>query len=701
MAIFNEINKHSKVVGIFIGVGLLFFILGNEFFGQNSIFSRSKTDVGAIAGNSISYNEYQERLAQSEMDYQIRTGKAVTENERSSVHEFAWSQLVNKYVVEKEYEKLGLAVTDAEVIDMVQGVNIHPTVKQLFTNPQTQQFDNEFLKNFLKNFDKQEPRNQQLWTNIEKSLPTERIRNKYFNLLKKTNYVTNLEAKREYESQNTKRDIAFVYINNSSIADSLVQVSDDEIKAYIKNNPKLYEVEEGRSIDYVTFNIVASSKDSAAIQQELAAITNEFKTTDNDSIFVSNNSDSPVQPSYKSVSELPEEIKAFNLVKDTVYGPFLQNGKYSLYKIIGTKNDSLFAMKASHILFKEDPSKGAEAKADAAKRANEVLAKLKSGASFEQMASMYGTDGTASRGGDLGWFTEGQMVKPFNDAVLNAASTGLIPKLVETTFGYHIIKVTAPKTNKKFLIASIEREIAASEETKDAIFKKADEFSAQNKDTASFNAALAKDKNLLKYSAANFKKTDNYVSSLPSPKELIRWAYDDASIGQVSKVFVAENMYYVAALTGKREKGLSSVEEVRFEVNNKIKVEKKGQMILEKLKTLSGSLEKIAKDYGTGANYSTASGMNLSAGSIAGLGYEPIAVGTAMGTAKGKRSAPFVGDNGVGIIEVSSEMPAPEVAEHNSFKATLKQSRTGREDYVVEEYLRKQAKIEDNRYKFF
>lgn len=701
MAIFNEINKHSKIVGIIIGAGLLLFMLGNEFFGQNSIFSRGKNDVGSIAGNSVPIEAYQQRLAQAEMDYQVRTGKAITETERGSVQEMAWAQLISKYVVEPEYDKLGLAVSKGEILDMVQGKNVHPTVKQLFTNPQTQQFDKEFLQNFLKNFEKQEPRNQQLWTNIEASLPTERLRNKYLNLLKMTNYITKEEAKREYTSQTSKIDIKFVYVPYTSVVDSTVVVSDDEIKQYINNHKNQYEVEEGRSIEYVTFNINSSAKDSADIKSELATAIAEFKNTDNDSLFIANNSDNPTPLSYKSIGELPEELKSSALVVDSVYGPFSQFGKISLFKITNTKSDSVFAMKASHILFKTDPMAEPAGKAEAKTKAQDVLNQIKAGASFENMASQYGSDGTAQKGGDLGWFNQGQMVKPFNDAVMNASATGLLPQLVETDFGYHIIKVTAPKTNKKFEIGLLERDIVASEETKDAIFKKADEFAANNTDTAKFNAAIRNDKSLSKQSANNFKATEKYVGSLNNPRELIRWAYNEAKVGEVSKVFSMDNQYYVAALVGKRDKGIAAVEDVKVEVTGKIRAEKKGDVILAKLENATGTMEAIATKYGKDAITSIASGINFAAGSITGLGYDPIVVGRAFGVEKGKRTKAFKGESGVAIIEVAAVNPAPEVADYASYKSQLKQQRTGREDYVVDEFLKKQSNIEDERYKFF
>lgn len=92
-------------------------------------------------------------------------------------------------------------------------------------------------------------------------------------------------------------------------------------------------------------------------------------------------------------------------------------------------------IRASHILVEDE------------KTAKEVKKKLDEGKSFEELAKEYSTDGSASNGGDLGWFGKGQMVEPFENAAF-ALKEGEISDPVKTDFGYHIIKVT--QTVKSF-----------------------------------------------------------------------------------------------------------------------------------------------------------------------------------------------------------------------------------------------------------
>lgn len=88
--------------------------------------------------------------------------------------------------------------------------------------------------------------------------------------------------------------------------------------------------------------------------------------------------------------------------------------------------------RASHILVRDLQS------------AEKIYDRVRKGESFESLARQYSTCPSKSKGGDLGWFGEGQMVAPFENAV-RRMGTGTISRPVKTQFGYHIIKKTGAR----------------------------------------------------------------------------------------------------------------------------------------------------------------------------------------------------------------------------------------------------------------
>ncbi|MFN3403869.1 MAG: peptidylprolyl isomerase [Cytophagaceae bacterium] len=698
MAIFNRINKHSGVVVTVIALGLVLFLVGGEIFGPNSYFNQQFKDVGEIDGKSISYKEFSSVLDQTERDYIIRTDRGISESERPMILEQAWNRLINDIAFQNQYDKLGVKVPNDELADMIQGRNIHPTVRQLFSNPQTQQFDEAFMKEFFNKFSERPERDRNLWFSVQNGIAEERLRSKFMNLFKKSVFVTTAEAQKEYESQNSKAEARYLYVPFYAIPDTAVVITDGMLKDYLRAHENEFKVEEGRTIDYVVFTVNPAAEDTAYFQKELQDLKRDFALADNDTSFVQANSDNPGEPSYKNFSELPEQLKerAKELRLDSIYGPLNVGNKVQLVKVIGTKNDSVYTARASHILFDTRGKEGAEKEAQR-KKANEILSQIRGGASFEQMAREHGADGTASRGGDLGWFTEGQMVKPFNDAVFNASSEGLLPRIVETEFGFHLIKITGVKTNKKYLLAIVEREIEAGDATRDMAFRSAEEFAQGISDTADFNAKLRENPSLVKSTAMNLRKSDRYVNNLSNAREIVRWAYNDAKIGKVSPVFTLENQYVVAILTGKREKNKPEIKDLRDELTAKVRNEKKAEMIIAKLNETSGDFQAKAAAYGSSATTGTASDITLGSNSIQGIGYDPVAVGKLFGLKQGQKTGPFKGEYGVVMLELVNVNSATEIADYGQYKNQLKDQRESRIEYMVDQAIRDKAEIEDNR----
>lgn len=701
MALINKIREKSGWAVGAIAIGLGVFVVGGDLLGPNSrLLGNDATTIGEIAGEEIDYQEFDNVLQQVKADYEGRVGRAANEGEMAMLREQAWNQLIFKIALQKEYDRLGLSVTDEELADMVQGNNIHPAVLQAFSNPQTGEFDRNQVVEYLQNLDATGTR--PMWINFEQSIASDRLQSKYANLLSKTVYITGAEAKSYYKAQNAAASLKVLYVPYFTLSDSAVQVTDAQLKDYYDRNKELYKVEEGRTIEFVTIPVAASREDSTYLKEEIARISQQLKSAPNDSAFVNANSDIPFDGSYRMPGELPEELrKQLPLQEGQVYGPYTNNNTVALYKVMDAREAEQSAVRASHILIRPE-SDTPEAKAAAKTKAQDVLAQIKNGADFAQMAVQHGSDGTAARGGDLGWFPEGQMVPAFENAVFGFSGTGLLPNLVETDYGYHIVKVTEPKTKQSYKLAAVERTIEASETTRDASYAVADELAGTSGSVEEFRENVAQNKSLVKEESTHIGKNQVLVNNLSNARELVRWAYAaDTEVGDVSPVFEINDQFVVATLTGTREKGYASVEDVRNEVTAAVRSELKAQQIIEKLKGQKGTLEQIAGAYGPDAIVRTADNVTFASAAIPGLGVEPVAVGKAFALKPGARTAPFEGQGGVVMVELVSMNPAPEIDDFTNVKEQMRATRASRAESSAFEAIKEKADIKDNRVRFF
>jgi peptidyl-prolyl cis-trans isomerase D len=703
MALVTKIREKSGIAIGIIAISMILFIVGGDLLSPNSkLLGGTKDVVGVIDGNEIGLDEFARKVEEVSNKYSLSLGRRPNDYEMDFIRQEAWNNLVNDIVMVKEFAKLGIEVSREEVRDMVQGNNIHPGIAQSFKDDKGNA-DVAKIKEFINNL-RNAPVDQQMqFRNFESNLAPERLSQKYEKLLAYASYTTSLEAENEYNYQNNKVDIKFVVVPFNAIPDSTVQVTEAQLKEYFDANKSKYKVEANRGIEYVTFPFTASKEDSAAIQAELEDTARKFVATTDDTTFMAANSDDNNAKinSYR-IGDLPGGLKyiaAADLIKSRVLGPFVEGNKYMLYKIVGMKEDSLYSMRASHILF------GTKGKADTEKpairkKAEDVLAQIKKGQSFEGMAAIYGEDGTKNSGGDLNWFKEGMMVKPFNDAVLKAP-VGLMPTLVETEFGYHIIKVTEAKTKQQYQIAALAREIVPSEKTRELSYKAASNF-AKSKDAKEYQDAVKENK-YLSLQALNIAADAKYVNNMQGSKvrEIVKWAYkEETALGSISEVFDLDDAYIVALLRDKQEKGDAKLEDVKEMVTARVREELKAKMIIEKLADTSASLDDIAKKYGQGASVFTQEDINVFTLSLNGTGSATQTIGRACALPKGSKTKAYKDDNGVLILEVINTEEAPKIADHNTYRDQLTQRRSnGAQKYM--KTIKKLTKTEDYISKYY
>jgi peptidyl-prolyl cis-trans isomerase D len=705
MAIVTKIRERSGIAIGVIAISMIAFIVGGDLLSPNSKLLGGKKDViGVIDGNEIGLDEFSRKVEEVSNRYALNLGRRPNEFELEYIRQEAWNGLITDLVMVKEFAKIGVEVTREEIRDMVQGNNIHPAIAQSFKD-KTGNADVNAVKNFIANL-KNAPVDQQMqFRNFEANLSPERLSQKYEKLLSSSVYATKLESEQEYNYQNNRTDIKFLVVPYNTIADSTITVTDAQLNEYFSKNKDKYKREDNRAIEYVTFPFKPTTEDSAIIRKELEETAQRFAVVQDDTTFAQANSDeNNVKVKSYKVSELPQgmqSVSATDLVQGKVFGPYLENGKYSVYKISGMQEDSIYSMRASHILFKTQGKLDTE-KPAIRKKAEDVLAQIKKGNSFEGMASVYGEDGTRQNGGDLNWFKEGAMVKKFNDAVM-AAPVGLMPNLVETEFGYHIIKVTEAKTKKQLQLTNIVREITPSEKTREAAYKASADFAkATNK--KEYDEAMAANKTLLSLQALTIAPDAKYINNLTGPKvrEVVRWAYkEDTELGAVSDVFELDDMYLVALLRDKKEKGDANLEDVKEMVKARVLEEEKAKMVIAKLANTTASLDDIAKTYGQGASVFSQEDVNLFTLSLNGTGSATQTIGRAAALPKGTKTQAFKDDSGVLILEIVNVEEAPKIADHNTYKDQIVQRKAAGLSQNVMKAIKKLTKSEEYISKYY
>jgi len=695
------------VVG-FVAVAISAFIL-NDLFGNGprSVFGNENT-VGKIGGTTITLEEYQAAVQERENNYILNFGRQPGERERPLLQQQAWDMLISQKAIKPEFEKVGVKVTTDEIWDMIQGKNIDENVKSSFLDS-AGNFDRRRLIEYINQFNSPAPIDPQAlagwqeakyrWSTFQRDLGLGRERIKYENLLIKTNYVTEAEAERDYHTQNDVAEVRYLYVPFFVISDSTV--ADSDLKDYYNRNKGKYKAEQTRSLSYVTFPIRASSADSAQIKQELEKLAADFKTVTEDSVFAASNTEGTEPFTKYSNSTLPTFLadQKEKLTAGTVIGPFLDGGSYKVVKVVRFGKDTVGNAKASHILIRWDAETDA-AKKVAKEKAKKILGEIKAGADFAAKAREFGTDGTSSRGGDLGWFSSGQMVKPFEQAVFSAKKTGVLNDVVETQFGYHIIDVTGLADYTTYSVATIEIAISPSDETQNEAFLKAQTFASDLSGVEDFTEK-AKKEGLMVMNANDLKTADRRINDLGEARAMITWLFRDAKVGKVSDVFDLDADYTVAVMTGETEEGIRSFDDVKEEIRPAALNEVKGKKIIETLNTKKGTLEEMAKAFGSDAIVNSSSDLKLNSNTLPSVGLDPIAVGKIFSLESGKQSEPFAGENGVLVVELKNKTVAPAVGDYAMFKNQLLQGLNGRAGYSISEALKQGANIQDKRYKYF
>lgn len=707
MAIINKIRDRSALVLVVVGLGMALFLFSDMVGFNTSLFGDTNRYVGEINGKQITYEEFEKEVDQMMYTYQLNTMdqegnvQPVPPEQMDGLRDQAWNNLLYKYAYRPQFEAAGMAMTDDELVELVQGENIHPTIRDAFKNPETGQFDRNMLRTYLSRVS-QDQIQMAVWSNFERNLPQDRLTNKYINAISKTNYVTSAEAKRTYLEQTATLTADYLYIPYTAIPDSTISLSEEELKAHLEEHYQEFALDrKSASLSYVAFSIAPAREDSMVVRENLKELKAIFKDAKDDSAFVANNSDLENPIEFKTVDNLDPALvnNTSSLEVGEVYGPFLnRQGQYTLYKVVDTKEEGQEFARASHILFQfaeDKPSEEAEAKALAQK----VLDSIQSGQkSFETMAAIHGTDATASRGGDLGWFSRGRMVAEFEEAIFNAKETGVQNKITKTQFGYHLIKVTSVPANTQYKVASISREVFSGASTREVVYQQASEFQAVSEGLEAFKKN-AEERGLSVQEADAIAPDQKSINQLQNVSELTRWAFGEGEVGSVSPVYETDDFFVVAYLKSRADAGEVSLEDVRDQVESQVRNKKKFEQIKAKLS--GANLQEMKTAFGKGATIQSGQEVKLSASSLPGVGFDPATVGKIFSSKANEIGSPIMGKTALVVSQVKErKLPGP-IADYTTYVNQAKQAALSRAAYNVSEAIKEYVGVEDMRYKFY
>ena len=694
MAVLNNIRKHGIFLIIIIALALFSFVLSGVI-GNGNTATKGESIVATINGVDLPREDFMKKVevAQRSLGPNAPTNQAMN---------IVWNRELRRVILEEQYESLGLSAEKAQISNSLKTA--------LASNPAFQNelgaFSDLKMQEYIASIKAAaETGNTQAysaWLDFENSTVNTILEKNYFNLINGGLITTLAEGKQEYHFQNDNIDIEFLEIPYTKIADADVAVTDKEIETYVRAHSKDYEVAPQVDIQYVSFLENPSEEDNEIAKIEISKLLPDFATTDDISEFVNANSDITYSDRWYLKNDLPvkiaDDIMAQNL--NEIYGPYKDNETYNIASVFETKKMADSA-KAKHILIRfyglsTAPQDVVRTKESAKKLADSILRVIKRNATkFDVLAAEFSEDlSNKDKGGDLGYFSPGRMVKPFNDYIFDN-KTGDIG-VVETDYGFHVIEIDDQKNIQKAVkVALIVKKIEASEKTINDVFSKATKFEIAAKD-ADFNE-LAKEGGLSASPVNKIGELDANIPGVGENRSIVTWAFNkDTNIGDVKR-FNTTNGYVIAQLTRKNSKGLKSIAEASATVTPILRNEKKAKLIRESIS--STDIKKVASSQ----NLSTkiANAITMANPTIAGAGTEPKVIGTAFGLKLGETSKLIDGVKGVFMVKVTAVNNAQDLQDYSAFANQLNTSSAAFIDANAFNALKNKADIEDNRAAFY
>ncbi len=688
----ERLRNSTKVIFwvLILAFGLLWGLADTGAIDAVMLGPRSLAEVN---GQPISAEEYNARLNAYTQRYQEQTGQAPTLEMRAYYEEMAWEELILEKIINSEMEKLGIEVTDQELIELITGSQPHPLVAQFFTR-EDGTLDRLALQAAI-----EAPENTPIWINIESQLRDQRSREKLNAYIESSLRVSSAEIEQEYVRENSIVSFSYVRFPYSAVSEEEISVSDSEISTYYRANSDDFKQEKSWRFEFVEFSKLPTSADSARVRNEVAQISTELASAQDDSLFiVSSFSDSPYFGGWLNPSEvswfIADAVQANN---GEVTAPVEHNGLISVAKKIESRSGSETFARVRQIRLNFNEANKDEVLA----QARDIVTRVNRGESFRDIARINSADATANRGGEMGYLSREDLPESARNAVFNGRIGSVTPP-VESANSYYIYQIVH-RSNQEVRLAQFSRRIDADGgETIRKQFDAAEDF----REFAVLDGFTEEAERNNYTVSTGFATVDvPFITGVGQSRLLLNQLRKVEKVNTILEPVELDDKILVIRVTEVIEEGTRPLEDVRANIETSLRNDKRRQITADRTRQLlasNNSLQALAAT--DGKEVQEAGSIRQIANTVPGAGREPALIGAAFGLDLNTVSGVIEGDNAAFVILVTNRIEADlsgiTASYREQVRQRLQQQKTQAFQDVWLDRLKEEAKIEDFR-KFY
>ena len=668
MTTLQRIRNHGVILLVVVGIAMLAFILGDFLNSGSSFFNKNRENVGVIAGHKVHYTEYEAAKDQLTEVYKIESGSNdINEDLSIQIRNQVWQMLLMDYTLREQAEKIGMDVTAEELSELCIGTNPHQLIRQRRAfYDETGAFNRFALINFLNSL-AQTPETQEqaanmqqaknYWLYWENAVRLTHLQEKYVGLLSKLVTANPLDAKYAFQAGQTSVNVEFVEKPYFAVADSLVKVTDADIKKLYNTQKEQYKRTPNRSLVYVSFPIVPSESDYAEVEKLMKSLENDFQTKEDVAAIVNSNSDILYDGRDYSAETIPAEYKEFAFAKGAKKGQYTElsfnDDTYAMARIMDcgyTKSDSVKLVLVANDENTEDV--------------------------------------------ELGWYTANELQKNIADPAFAGKKGSKFT--VSTGMGEQTFKIADKSAaTPKVKLAILSRKVTPSSKTYGVLYNEAKQFIVNNGNVELLRQS-AQEQGLSVTPAFGLNVNADKINDLKNSRGIVRWAFE-AKEGQLSDVFECGDQFVVAALTEVNDGEYRTIDEVRMELQMQATADKKAEYLMAQLKGVT-TLEQAAEILG--AEIQTAEDITLASTRLGAAGIEPAVIGTALALENNATSAPVKGNVGVYVGRIGEKTVTEGELNATQEIANLNMRTSYSVPYQAIALIEENAEVEDNRARF-